>query len=96
MFRPIDQHPEEATMHLDFEGRTIAARPGDTVASALIGAGITAFRTAPRSGARRGPFCLMGACFDCLMVIDGQPDRQACMVLAADGMTVARQRRPGA
>ena len=34
---------------------------------------------------------MMGVCFDCLMVIDGQPNRQACQVQAVDGMKVARQ-----
>ena len=30
-------------------------------------------------GAPRGPFCMMGVCFDCLVEIDGLPNRQACM-----------------
>jgi len=39
----------------------------------------------------RGPFCLMGSCFDCLVEIDGIPNRQACMVEVTEGMTVRRQ-----
>jgi NADH dehydrogenase/NADH:ubiquinone oxidoreductase subunit G len=34
---------------------------------------------------------MMGACFECLMVIDGEPFRQACMVTVRDGMVIARQ-----
>ncbi|MEL6481092.1 MAG: 2Fe-2S iron-sulfur cluster-binding protein, partial [Pseudomonadota bacterium] len=34
---------------LRFEGRAIAARAGDTVAAALLAAGIESFRTTPRT-----------------------------------------------
>jgi len=34
---------------------------------------------------------MMGVCFECLMEIDGIPNRQACMVTVAPGMRIARQ-----
>jgi predicted molibdopterin-dependent oxidoreductase YjgC len=34
---------------------------------------------------------MMGVCFDCLVVIDGRPNQQACMVTVRDGMRVERQ-----
>jgi predicted molibdopterin-dependent oxidoreductase YjgC len=34
---------------------------------------------------------MMGVCFDCLMEIDGVPNRQACQVLVREGMQVRRQ-----
>jgi hypothetical protein len=37
---------------------------------------------------------MMGACFECLMVIDGVASRQACMVRVRQGMRIERQ--PGA
>ena len=40
---------------------------------------------------RPPPYCMMGICFDCLMVNDGEANRQACMVTVADGMTVETQ-----
>jgi predicted molibdopterin-dependent oxidoreductase YjgC len=36
----------------------------------------------------------MGACFECLVAIDGKSGRQACMVEVAENMEVRRQRRP--
>ena len=33
---------------------------------------------------------MMGACFECLLEIDGEPNRQGCMVPVRDGMTVRR------
>ncbi|MCB8840367.1 (2Fe-2S)-binding protein [Aurantimonas sp. VKM B-3413] len=79
------------TIRFTFEGREIAARAGDTIAAALIAAGETATRQSVVSGAPRGPFCMMGVCFECLVEIDGVPNRQACMIEAAPGITVTRQ-----
>jgi len=75
-----------------FEGETVEARAGDTVAAALIAAGVHTTRESI-SGAPRGPYCMMGVCFECLVEIDGRANRQACMVEVADGMRVRRQRR---
>lgn len=73
---------------LRVDGEALAARAGDTVAAALLAAGRFTFRQTAVSGSDRGPFCMMGACFDCLVEIDGEPNRQACMTLAEDGMNV--------
>jgi sarcosine oxidase subunit alpha len=77
---------------LTVDGRSIEAREGDTVAAALLSAGILEFRTTPVTGAPRGPFCLMGVCFECLVAIDGAGSRQACMTLVSDGMAIETQR----
>ena len=54
--------------------------------------GFWAFRTTGVSGASRGPYCMMGVCFDCLMVIDGVGSRQACLVQVREGMRIETQR----
>jgi sarcosine oxidase subunit alpha len=91
MFRRL---PEAggATIALTVDGQEIAARAGDSVAAALLAAGIAACRTTPISGAARAPYCLMGVCFDCLVTIDGVGNRQACLVPARAGMRVETQR----
>ena len=48
-------------------------------------------RATPVSGSPRAPYCMMGVCFDCLMEIDGVPNRQACLVTVAEGMRIKRQ-----
>jgi predicted molibdopterin-dependent oxidoreductase YjgC len=78
-------------VRLSFEGAALLARPGDSVAAALLAAGERVLRTTPARGTPRGPFCMMGACFDCLVEIDGVSNRQACMVEVAEGMEVRRQ-----
>jgi predicted molibdopterin-dependent oxidoreductase YjgC len=89
MFQRLN--PPAATLRLDFEGAEIVAAPGDSVAAALLAAGVTATRTTPVSGTARAPYCLMGVCFDCLVEIDGVPNRQACLTEARAGMVIRRQ-----
>jgi len=90
MFRrpPDDRRP---VVRITFDGRTIEAREGDSVAAALLTAGVSACRTTPVSGAPRAPYCMMGVCFDCLVTIDGAGNRQACLVRVEEGMAVATQ-----
>jgi predicted molibdopterin-dependent oxidoreductase YjgC len=90
MFQRLDAGATPG-VRLDFEGRTVTAEPGDTVAAALLAAGIDRFRDTPVGGRPRAPYCMMGICFDCLVEIDGVPNRQACMVPVADGMKIRRQ-----
>ena len=85
---PRDDMPQ---VHIEFEGQSLPAAAGDTVAAALLAAGQREFRTTPVSGRPRGPFCMMGVCFDCLVEIDGVANRQACMIEVRDGMRVKRQ-----
>ncbi len=78
------------TIH--FAGQLIVACEGDTVAAALLAAGHIVTRTTPVSGADRGPFCMMGVCFDCLVEIDGETNRQGCMVEVREGMRIEAMR----
>ena len=89
MLKRID--PTPATLQLRFEGQSLTARPGDTVAAALLAAEIGAFRSTPMSGAPRAAHCMMGVCFECLVEIDGVPNRQACLTQAVEGMQIRRQ-----
>lgn len=73
-----------------FEGQTLTALEGDTVATALLANGIDYTRTTPVSNQRRAPFCMMGTCYECLVDIDDVPNRQACQVLVRSGMIVKR------
>jgi D-hydroxyproline dehydrogenase subunit gamma len=78
-------------VRIEFEGETLLVPAGDTVAAALLGADHWVFRSTPVSGTARGPFCMMGVCFDCLVEIDGVANRQACMVEVREGMRVTMQ-----
>jgi len=73
------------------DGKDIRAHAGDTVASAMLAAGVDHFRTTPVTESPRAPYCLMGVCFDCLVTIDGVGSRQACLVPVREGMAVETQ-----
>ncbi|WP_448955427.1 FAD-dependent oxidoreductase [Labrys neptuniae] len=75
---------------MNFEGETIAARPGESIAAALIAHGVRGFRTT-RCQAERGLFCGMGVCQDCLVEIDGKPNQRACMTKVEHAVTVRRE-----
>ncbi|MHB1217116.1 MAG: (2Fe-2S)-binding protein [Alphaproteobacteria bacterium] len=91
MYRRLPSADGGARLRLTIDGVAVEVRPGETVAAALFLAGHKAGRTTPVSGAERGPYCMMGVCFDCLVEIDGEGNRQACMIEARDGMAVTRQ-----
>lgn len=78
-------------VRFSFEGMPVEAREGDSVAAALLASGVDRFRTTPKLSQPRLPYCLMGACFDCLLEIDGEANCQSCMVEVREGMRVRRQ-----
>ena len=90
MFRkPHEARVQALTVFVD--GKPVVVSPGDSAAAAALLAGVSATRDSPVSGAPRAPYCMMGICFECLMVIDGVPSRQACLVPVREGMRIARQ-----
>ncbi|HEX3398760.1 MAG TPA: FAD-dependent oxidoreductase [Acetobacteraceae bacterium] len=79
--------PQGRAITISFDGTPIPALEGETIAAALSAAGIVAFRRTA-SGAPRGLHCGMGACFDCVVSVDGRIGQRACMTKVADGMVV--------
>ncbi len=71
--------------------RDVPFREGQSLAAALTEAGIRSLRETRRDSPGRGVFCGMGVCQDCLVVVEGEPNRRACMVGAEAGLEVARQ-----
>jgi predicted molibdopterin-dependent oxidoreductase YjgC len=95
MFKRLDDDPENLVT-VTIEGQAVEVPAGETVAAAVLASGMGYTRTTPVSGSPRAPFCLMGVCYECLMVIDGQPNRRACRERVREGMTIERQHGSGA
>jgi predicted molibdopterin-dependent oxidoreductase YjgC len=72
-----------------FEGRSVRACAGDTVAMALWAAGEKSLRRSSRDGSPRGVLCNMGICYECLVRVDGVLLR-ACTTEVEAGMNVER------
>ena len=69
------------------DGRALRVSEGVTLASALLDAGITRFRSSV-TGEARAPICGMGICFECRVTLDGLPHQRSCLVPCVDGMHV--------
>ena len=91
MFKRSDQD-SRGVVPIFVDGKPVEAREGDTVSAALLISGLDVRRETPVSGAPRLPYCMMGACFDCLVTINGVGDRQGCLVPVAKGMRIEIQR----
>jgi predicted molibdopterin-dependent oxidoreductase YjgC len=89
MFRRLRDDGEIVTIRLD--GREVSALAGESVAAAMLAAGVARTRVTDARGEPRGPYCAIGACFDCLVTIDGVGNRRACMVEVAQGMSIETQ-----
>lgn len=90
MFRRL---PDLSRPNVSFliDGERAEGCQGESVAASLLAAGKLACRTTPTGGLPRGPFCMMGVCFDCLVTIDGVGNRQSCLVGLREGMDVRTQ-----
>ncbi|WP_041684596.1 (2Fe-2S)-binding protein [Renibacterium salmoninarum] len=71
-------------MNFTFDGQKIEFQDGETVAAALLRAGIISWRTTRKSGRPRGVFCGICACYDCLLTVDNQRNQRSCLVPASE------------
>jgi D-hydroxyproline dehydrogenase subunit gamma len=79
------QRPPAVTIEVD--GRPVEAAPGESLAAALLVAGRADLRRSVVRNDRRGPFCMMGVCQECVVEVDGAM-RQACLVPVQVGLVV--------
>ena len=86
---PADGH---VTVYVD--GRPVQALPGQSLAAVLHQAGRRGWRRNPVNGEPRGPYCGMGACFECEAEVDGIAGVRTCLVQAVDGLAVTTDPRP--
>ncbi|MDH0746834.1 (2Fe-2S)-binding protein [Pseudomonas sp. GD03842] len=92
LFQPIKSEVGVArTVGLTFNDQPLNVPAGLSVAAALLMSGIERFRATPVSESPRAPYCMMGVCFECLVEIDGVPNRQSCLVEVAEGMRIRSQ-----
>jgi predicted molibdopterin-dependent oxidoreductase YjgC len=78
-----------------FDGVTMNAQRGQTVAAALLAGGVVSWRTTRSGGQPRGLFCGIGACFDCLVDVNDDRGVRACLIPVHDGDRVHTSVSPG-
>lgn len=90
MFKQLPGDNEQK-IAITIDGRLVHIPKGITAAAAALGSGLHVTRSTPVSGAKRAPFCMMGVCFECLMVIDGKANQRACCTYVKAGMSIETQ-----
>lgn len=88
----MENNKINATVTITVDDIDISVPAGVSVAAAVLGH-VHPKETYihPVDGSPRAPYCLMGVCFECMMVINGQPNVQSCLVPVEEGMVVKRQ-----
>jgi len=93
MFKLLQRPPDtNDVVTIELDGRPVIAIRGETLASLLVRQTEAWSRQTPISGSERAPYCMMGACFECLMFVENEGVVRACQTRVTDGMKACRQR----
>ena len=84
---PILPIPERKEFEFTWQGKTLKALEGETIASALIANGVRIFGHHYRDGSPQGIFCANGQCSQCMVIANGIPVK-SCMELVLPEMIV--------
>ena len=94
MFRYLaDDAPNKSQQQvcIIINDRKVTVPVNTSVWSAMAASGEATTRLSSVSQQPRSAYCAMGACFECLVEIDGLPNQQACMTRVYPGMEVRSQ-----
>ena len=93
MFRLLDDSRVD-WVEIEIDDESVRVPAGITLAAALFYLDALPSRYSALSGIARAPFCMMGACFECLLEIDGEGVQRACQLTVREGLR-ARRCKPG-
>jgi sarcosine oxidase subunit alpha len=86
--QPGERIDRSRAISFTFDGKTIPAYEGDTIASALYAAGRRTFSRSFKYHRPRGELCGCGHCANSLVQIGGRPGVRACAEPVSDGLAV--------
>jgi sarcosine oxidase subunit alpha len=86
--------PVGECVSFELDGAVYEGVLGEPVAAALWAKGVRDLGRSEADGMARGVFCAIGHCFECRLVVDGMPDRRACLEPVRAGLRLARQAAP--
>lgn len=78
----------ERQVKIQVDGKHLDAFEGESVAAALIAAGIHKFRMSQKNNEPRSVYCGMGTCCECMVTVNGVHSIRACMTQVTDGMQI--------
>lgn len=76
----------EVTIYLD--GEPVSAREGEPIAAALFASGIRVAHHLGGGDGARGPFCMIGRCTECRMLVEGRGMVLSCLTPVEEGMRI--------
>ena len=86
--QPSERIDRSQEISFRFDGRSVVAHPGDTIASALLASGQRVFSRSFKYHRPRGETCGAGRCAGSLVEVDGWPGIRACSEPAREGAEV--------
>lgn len=78
----------QGSIPFEFEHKSYTALPGESIASALMRAGVQEMRLTRRAGESRGYFCGMGICWECAVFVEGRGVVRGCGEPVTAGMVL--------
>ncbi len=93
MFRRLDDSRGDL-VEVEIDGESVRVPDGISAAAALLYLGRLPTRLTPVKHLPRAPYCMIGACFECLLEIDGRKNERGCQVEVRAGMSIRRQLEP--
>lgn len=82
---------EQGELNFTFEGKTVSAQPGQSIAGALHKTGVRTLARGIKYHRPRGYTCGFGACGDCPLRIDGMPATVSCTTPVRGNEQVRRE-----
>jgi sarcosine oxidase subunit alpha len=79
-------------VNITVDGKPIEAYQGETVAAAMLAAGIQTFNKSHKHKQPRSLYCGMGVCYECLVTINGVHAQRACVTFVEEGMAIETKR----
>lgn len=86
--------PLAASVHFMFEGNPYSGFAGETIASAMMRAGVMALRRTRTGGESRGYYCGMGVCWECAVHVEGLGVVRSCIQPVGDGQMISSADAP--
>ncbi len=86
--QPGERIDRSRRIKFSFDGRSVEAHPGDTIASALLAGEQRVLSRSFKYHRPRGELCFSGRCAHSMMDVDGWPGARACSELVREGLRV--------
>jgi aerobic-type carbon monoxide dehydrogenase small subunit (CoxS/CutS family) len=96
MFQLSPNHQDEivrtAEVSFTFNGKSLLAHKGESLAAALMRAKLLHLSDSPADGAPRGVFCCMGLCQECVVQVDGKTIESCRLPVSKDLQVISGRR----